>query len=54
MSTFQVETALLLKDGHVATAAVYSIGSVVAGIAFAYLGLVAGRRTLPRPGSATP
>jgi len=48
MSTYQVETALLLKDGHVATAAGYSMGSVAVGIALAYLGLVAGRRVLPR------
>jgi CrcB protein len=43
MSTYQVETALLLEDGRVATAALYSVGSLVVGIGVAYLGLLAGR-----------
>jgi CrcB protein len=43
MSTFQVETALLVKDGHVATAACYSIGSIVVGLAAAYVGVLSGR-----------
>ena len=45
MSTYQVETALLVKDGHVATAVGYSLGSVAVGLTVAYLGLLAGRRT---------
>jgi fluoride exporter len=50
MSTYQVETALLLKDGHAATAVAYLFGSVVAGLALAFAGLRAGRRiALPRP-----
>jgi CrcB protein len=48
MSSLQVDTAVLLKDGHVATAALYSVGSVVAGLAAAYLGILSGRRTPPR------
>jgi CrcB protein len=54
MSTYQVETALLVKDGHVATAVVYSLGSLVVGLAAAYSGLLAGRLTRPgRPGVHT-
>lgn len=48
MSTFQVETALLLKDGHVGTGLLYGIGSVLAGLALAYAGIVAGRLTPTR------
>jgi CrcB protein len=48
MSTFQVETALLVKDGHRTTAAVYGIASLAAGLALAYLGMVAGRLTPDR------
>ncbi len=48
MSTFLVETAVLLKDGHVATATGYATGSVVAGLAAAYLGVLSGRLTPPR------
>jgi CrcB protein len=48
MSTFLVDTAVLLKDGHVATAALYAIGSIVAGLAAAYLGVLSGRLTPPR------
>ena len=52
MSTYQVETAVLVKDGHAATAALYSAGSLVAGLTAAYLGLVAGRRsTLGKTGA---
>lgn len=43
MSTYQVETALLLKDGHAGTAVAYALGSLVAGLALAYAGVVAGR-----------
>jgi CrcB protein len=48
MSTFTVETALLLKDGHAATASLYGLGSVVAGVFLAYAGIVAGRATSQR------
>lgn len=44
MSTYAVETALLLKDGHALTAVVYGIGSLLAGVALAYVGIIAGRR----------
>jgi CrcB protein len=43
MSTYQVETALLLKDGHLLTALVYGLASPLAGLALAYIGIRAGR-----------
>ncbi|HEY0517918.1 MAG TPA: CrcB family protein [Ilumatobacteraceae bacterium] len=43
MSTFTVETALLLKDGHAMTAMAYALGSFAAGIALAYAGIVVAR-----------
>jgi CrcB protein len=48
MSTFEVETALLVKDGYSLTAGVYAFGSLAAGLALAYLGIVAGRLTPAR------
>ena len=45
MSTFTVETSLLIKDGHAATAALYGLGSVVAGVGLAYAGIVVARHT---------
>jgi CrcB protein len=53
MSTYQVETALLLKNGHEATAVAYGIGSLIAGLALAYAGILAGRLTPPRHPEAT-
>jgi CrcB protein len=50
MSTYEVETALLLKDGHTVTAVVYSVGSLAAGLTLAYAGIVAGRSTPRRSG----
>jgi CrcB protein len=44
MSTYEVETALLVKDSHRTTAVVYGVGSLVVGIGVAALGIVAGRR----------
>lgn len=43
MSTYQVETALLVKDGHAVVAVIYALGSLVAGVALAAVGLFAGR-----------
>jgi protein CrcB len=48
MSTYEIETALLLKDGHAVTALSYSVGSLAAGLVLAYLGILAGRRIQPR------
>ena len=46
MSTYAVETALLTKDGHAATAVLYGVGSVAAGIFLAYAGIATGRLTV--------
>lgn len=43
MSTFAVETDLLVRDGHAAIAAVYVAASMVCGVAACAVGLVAGR-----------
>jgi CrcB protein len=48
MSTYQVETAVLVKDGHVATASLYAAGSILAGLAAAYLGVLSGRLSSSR------
>lgn len=50
MSGYQVEIALLVKDGHALTGLAYGVGSLVAGLVLAYAGTVAGRR-LPGRGS---
>lgn len=47
MSTYQVETALLLKDGHLLTAALYGLGSPAVGILLAYAGMRAARVGAP-------
>jgi CrcB protein len=46
MSTFQVETALLVRDGHPAPAAVYVAASVAGGLVSAAAGLAVGRRAV--------
>ncbi|HEX6419862.1 MAG TPA: CrcB family protein [Acidimicrobiales bacterium] len=43
MSTFQVEIALLIRDGHATTGLAYGLGSLAAGLGLAYAGVVAGR-----------
>jgi CrcB protein len=48
MSTYQVETAVLIKDGHALTGVTYGVGSLIAGLVLAYAGIVAGRLTPPR------
>lgn len=48
MSTYEVETALLIKNGHATTGLVYGLGSLIAGLALAYTGILAGRLTPPR------
>lgn len=48
MSTYEVETALLIKDGHTGIALLFGIGSLLAGLALAYAGIVAGRLTPTR------
>ena len=48
MSTYAVETALLVKDGHAATGVLYALGSLAAGVFLAYAGIVAARLTPSR------
>ena len=48
MSTYAVETALLVKDGHAGTALLYGLGSLVAGVILAYAGILVGRLTPAR------
>ena len=42
-STFSVETDLLIKDGHVTTAAAYVASTLVVGLLSAWLGICVGR-----------
>ena len=42
-STYMVETLLLARDGYVARAAAYLLGSLVVGLFAAWLGIVIGR-----------
>jgi CrcB protein len=50
-STFAVETDLLIKDGHAGTAAVYALGSLLAGFGAVWVGIWAARAVpLPRQG----
>ncbi len=48
MSTYQVETASLIKGGHVLSAVAYGFGSLGVGLILAYAGILAGRLTPPR------
>src|SRR5262249_3453570 len=48
MSTYMVETAVLIKDGHATTGLLYGLGSLAAGLALAYAGIVIGRLTPDR------
>jgi CrcB protein len=43
-STYMVETLLLAKDGYVALATAYLLGSLVVGLFASWLGIVIGRR----------
>jgi len=43
MSTYEVETALLVKNGHPLTAMIYGLGSLAAGLALAYSGILLAR-----------
>ncbi|MEA3216063.1 MAG: fluoride exporter [Acidimicrobiia bacterium] len=47
MSTYAVETVLLLDDGHIATALAYGSGSLAGGLALAYAGGRLGRCLRP-------
>ena len=48
MSTYAVETAVLIKDGHAAVGLTYGIGSLAAGLFLAYAGMVAARLVTAR------
>ena len=50
-STFAVETDLLFKNGHPWIAVAYGAGSLAAGFAAVWLGIVAARVVPPFPGS---
>ena len=52
MSTYEVETALLIKDGHAFTGIVYGVGSLIVGLVLAYGGITAGRTAIGRFGQA--
>jgi CrcB protein len=52
-STFDVETDLLLRDGHAPVALAYTAGSLVAGFLAVWLGLWIGRAALPGTGPGT-
>ena len=47
MSTYAVETALLLKDGHATIAGVYALGTIAAGVVLVYAGMAFARRVSP-------
>lgn len=47
MSTFEVETVLLVKDGHAAIGAAYALASVAAGLAAALAGIRLARAAAP-------
>jgi fluoride exporter len=48
MSTYLVETAVLIKDGYAAIGLTYGLGSLIAGVFLAYAGIVAARLTPQR------
>ena len=54
MSTYQVETALLIKDGHPLPGVLYVLGSLAAGLVLAYAGILAGRLTPTRHTEVSP
>jgi fluoride exporter len=54
MSTYLVETAVLLKDGHVATGLLYGLGSIAVGLVLAYAGNVVARLTAQRHNKERP
>jgi CrcB protein len=43
MSTYLVETAVLIKDGHAVTGLVYGTGSLATGLGLAYAGMASAR-----------
>jgi CrcB protein len=45
-STFSYETAMLLEDGEYQRATVYALGSVIAALAFTFLGFILARELI--------
>ena len=48
MSTYLVETAVLIKDSHAGVGITYALSSLVVGLLLAYAGMVGARRLTPR------
>jgi CrcB protein len=48
MSTYLVETAVLIKDGHAGVGVTYALSSLVVGLLCAYAGMVGARQLTPR------
>jgi len=48
LSTYALETVLLVKHGHRFTAVIYALATLAAGLALAYAGILAGRLIPPR------
>jgi CrcB protein len=49
MSTYLVETAVLIKDGHATVGVAYALASVVVGLLLAFAGMVGARQLRQRP-----
>jgi CrcB protein len=49
MSTYLVETAVLIKDGHATVGVTYALASVVVGLLLAFAGMVGARQLRQRP-----
>jgi CrcB protein len=54
MSTYMVETATLVKDGHAVPGVTYAVASMLAGFTAAWLGILAGRLVPLRDAGRTP
>jgi len=48
MSTYLVETAVLIKDGHTTVGVTYGLSSLVIGVLLAFTGMVGARQIAPR------
>jgi len=48
MSTYLVETAVLIKDGHTTVGVTYGLSSLIIGVLLAFTGMVGARQIAPR------
>jgi len=48
MSTYLVETAVLIKDGHATVGVTYGLSSLIIGVLLAFAGMVGARQIAPR------